>query len=417
LKLKKHFKLRSIFKKGELKIVHNFPTPYPDETLQSIIARYHMYSVNSYCKTYIELFNLKSIKLSRDLPAYLRKLANGIPSSCLNEEYFLYHHTLFPFYTAFNKHERNTIKELMMGENNKSITSIAGLNGFIVSDSLQRHCRECIKRDIDLYGETYWHRIHQIPGVYICPFHKSPLVRIKSDDGRLPPYLFRIANLSEFNENIIQSTKTEVLDMLFVIAVEINFLLNLGEEISDNFKSDIKKLLKLKGYYIDAVKINQLKLQNDFINFYSNDVLDILHSNIPRNKTKNWFSKIFNKYTHPLRYLLIIIFLYGGLNEYLKGKEEMKSLSEESLPFGEGPWPCLNPVHSDYKKNVINDCEIKKCSHTKKIIGVFKCQCGFIYSKKKVSLKKLRGIKFLTRLLLVICGNRDLRNLCLENVA
>lgn len=25
------------------------------------------------------------------------------------------------------------------------------------------------------YGETYWHRIHQVPGVNVCPKHKTLL--------------------------------------------------------------------------------------------------------------------------------------------------------------------------------------------------------------------------------------------------
>ena len=36
-------------------------------------------------------------------------------------------------------------------------------------------CSDCIKEDMDTYGETYWRRVHQAPGVFICPKHETVL--------------------------------------------------------------------------------------------------------------------------------------------------------------------------------------------------------------------------------------------------
>ena len=37
-------------------------------------------------------------------------------------------------------------------------------------------CPHCIQRDREMYGEPYYHRCHQLPGVSVCPEHHAPLL-------------------------------------------------------------------------------------------------------------------------------------------------------------------------------------------------------------------------------------------------
>lgn len=39
-----------------------------------------------------------------------------------------------------------------------------------------RYCPGCVARDRRKYGFAYWRRIHQLPGVFWCPWHKTSLV-------------------------------------------------------------------------------------------------------------------------------------------------------------------------------------------------------------------------------------------------
>ena len=39
-----------------------------------------------------------------------------------------------------------------------------------------RYCPACVKEDRVKYAETYWHRIHQMIGIDICPIHGCNLV-------------------------------------------------------------------------------------------------------------------------------------------------------------------------------------------------------------------------------------------------
>lgn len=36
-------------------------------------------------------------------------------------------------------------------------------------------CPSCWQEDIEKYNEPYFHRVHQLPGVYVCPTHHKPL--------------------------------------------------------------------------------------------------------------------------------------------------------------------------------------------------------------------------------------------------
>jgi len=55
----------------------------------------------------------------------------------------------------------------------------------------------------------------------------------------------------------------------------------------------------------------------------------------------------------------------------------------EPKPFGEGPWPCLNPICQYFQEPRINECVIKiipnKAKQDKRINGTFECSCGFVY--------------------------------------
>jgi hypothetical protein len=82
------------------------------------------------------------------------------------------------------------------------------------------------------------------------------------------------------------------------------------------------------------------------------------------------------KAIHPLRNILFILFLCDDIETFFK-----KSINTKK-PFGEDPWPCLNPVASHYKENIITCCNISVDYDTREPVGTFMCSCGFIYSRR-----------------------------------
>ena len=80
-----------------------FPTPYPDELLYSLIARYHLRSGSISPKiTLSELFGSTSTIATIDLPANLNNLTKRLQHLTPNHARDLIaKHTLYPLYQPF----------------------------------------------------------------------------------------------------------------------------------------------------------------------------------------------------------------------------------------------------------------------------------------------------------------------------
>src|SRR5260370_16965672 len=81
---------------------------------------------------------------------------------------------VFLFFGRFFSSERQIrLGQDMGSKNGPAIHMRAGLMASHVSlPQWLRFCSRCVEEDRRRFGECYWHRIHQVPGVEICPLHK-----------------------------------------------------------------------------------------------------------------------------------------------------------------------------------------------------------------------------------------------------
>jgi hypothetical protein len=162
-------------------VVSFFPSPYPDELLYSVIARYHIRSGNrSFRQTDIDLFDYPSQQAVKViLSNNLDYLVNNFPvGSKQTKENLIQNHTLYPFYVAFlTAPEAWIVKDLMRKKLNNSLFNAAKIAHTHTEDSRKffKFCPLCLEEDTQRYGEAYWHRIHQTPGVLVCPIHATAL--------------------------------------------------------------------------------------------------------------------------------------------------------------------------------------------------------------------------------------------------
>ncbi len=163
-----------------------FPTLYPDELIYSCLARYYVRSGYLVYRSVAEdLFEhptqVPSIELcnplTEDALKHLSAAAGGIT-------YLMYRkHTMFDYYARCMAPDKrlDVFQSLISGD-------IAGASNKIArrqfGERYLRYCPICAQEDRTQYGETYWHRAHQMPEVSICPFHGCVLydstVRISS---------------------------------------------------------------------------------------------------------------------------------------------------------------------------------------------------------------------------------------------
>jgi hypothetical protein len=208
-----------------------FPVPYEDELLYSILGRYHIRSGNISIKaTLQDVFGKTSVTAVVDLPSHINRIIDNMPvGNQYTADYLVDKHTLYSFYSVFLPPENALkIKQYMKGDKGGSIYNKIGLMASSVSlNQYFKFCPQCIKEDMEKYGELYWHRAHQIPGVLVCPKHKIPLY-----DSQVPVRGFnKHEYITASSDNCkISNEKTnypdEILEKMIILARDIDFLLN-----------------------------------------------------------------------------------------------------------------------------------------------------------------------------------------------
>ncbi|MGG1689414.1 TnsD family transposase [Heyndrickxia ginsengihumi] len=368
-------------------MIIQFPTPYPDELLYSVFARYHVRSGNFYLKhTTEDLFGRRSASATAMLPAGIGSLVERLPkNTTLNEQFLIEKHTMFPLYTAFLPGERaNRIYEAMISNNGGEIYTKSGLMASVIPQNKYfKYCPVCFREDLNQYGELYWHRLHQLPGHLICHKHgvwleDSTVSIVQSNKHIYVTPTLENCDLSK--ENIVINNKI----LYKEIIKEIEFLL---DRIPDKYYSFThysdfyRKHLIEKEYASINGYVHQEKLQMAFREFYSDNFLQDLYCGLQSSGSNSWLSTITRKHRksfHPFHHILLLKFLQLRVTDIFQDNSHFR-------PFGLPDWPCLNTVCKYYKENVIQEISIRSCEKTKKPIGRFTCPiCGFSYTRKGI---------------------------------
>lgn len=359
------------------------PTPYPDELLYSVITRYHLRSNNTSPKwTLREVFGTDNVIPTIDLPSHLGELSRRSIVQGISADHWIDKHTLYPFYAPFIPVTRaQRLRELMIGKDGSGIHALVGITASTVE--IERRlvfCPSCYDCDIMRFGEPYWHRVHQIPGVWVCPAHRIILEQLTyplSDRHGLT--VLPISRAMFRSIPVIGDLSDKVLSRLFDIACDLKVLLHSDEfpKLYDSKSVILPRLAEL-GYVTAGGRIRQRQLQEHFNANYGHEILMRLDS-LPDCKDWSWLTfatRLARRAIHPLRQILLIRFLYGSFTAF-------REYSRYSyFPFGEGPWPCLNKAAAHYRKPVVCSCNVSRCTDTGRPVGTFRCECGFIYSRR-----------------------------------
>jgi hypothetical protein len=363
----------------------HFPTPHLDELLYSLCARFSARVGYSNAKAVPEeLFGTSGASATIDLPNNLCHLSAALPAgSSLTPERLLNRHTLLPFFSAFLPPKRVIQLEADMRDcrGQAGYMRSGVMASRVPTPSHLRLCPVCTQEDRQLFREAYWHRTHQVSGVEVCPSHgvfleKSSVSRragrdnlqfITADEAvrALPPR--RINSSDRDHQALLQVAH----DVAWLLEHPIS-----GSELS-TLHSRYLRLLVERGLATYTGCIHVSALLGEFTRHYSPTLLQLLNCEFTgSNQTKtNWLLKLVRPprhAQHPLYHLLLIQFLGCTVEEFFQ-------LAEESGPFGEGPWLCLNPAADHYRRPVILVCRLGDRLRYGKPTGKFRCECGFAY--------------------------------------
>jgi hypothetical protein len=173
-------------------MIGHFPTPFPDELIYSVCARYaDRVQFPSRQGVNVELFGNPCGSTGLFLTAHLGHLIAQLPpNDYYTVDQIIANHTLFNFYSPFLPLARvKRIKEAMCGTTGKAVASSSGIGASTVAPyQYLNFCSLCAEEDKVSYGESYWHRTHQVPSVGICSKHhvslQSSNIKIRNNSGR-----------------------------------------------------------------------------------------------------------------------------------------------------------------------------------------------------------------------------------------
>lgn len=145
--------------------VGNFKVPriLPEEHVLAWCGRMHR--INDVHKPVGENSSYRSF-----LPFKLPGLADVAILAGMDTEGMLRRHTMIPFVRAVVPDSTFLDSDGRRNVSTDVTPKLAARWGAL------RYCSGCVARDRRKHGFAYWRRIHQLPGVFWCPWHKTSLV-------------------------------------------------------------------------------------------------------------------------------------------------------------------------------------------------------------------------------------------------
>jgi transposase-like protein len=365
-------------------VIKFFPTPYPDELLYSVCARYAArMGYPSAATVAVQLFGSRNVVSIVDLPNRLAHIAERFSdSNQVTPDSLINLHTLLPFFAPFIPVDRlHKVRQAMKEASKGRVHSLIGMMAIrLPALKMLRFCPKCVESDRTSYGECYWHRIHQVSGVDICAHHFCLLQDSKASAQRKSTHYAYTAAEDVVGKIPLNVVIVEDLHLRY-LAHQTYQLLNTTIQL--NLETLIKRYrerLQTRGFLTSARSLRRHDLHAEFISFYTPELLSQLYCH-PLDVKETWLSRIVRsavEFQHPVCHLLTMRFLDIDVDVV-----ERTAVGDLRPPFGIEPWPCLNSVCPNFLQQTIQHCQIKYSRYTEgRPIGLFTCPiCGFAYSR------------------------------------
>ncbi|MDQ0888524.1 hypothetical protein QFZ81_003612 [Paenibacillus sp. V4I9] len=360
---------------------------HPDEDIRSIVLRYHFLAGrkgNPILSTNIGLFSRRSV-VNSALPQNINYFSTICSTS---SDEIIQEHTYLPLLNWFlNPFDYNN---LLLNTLTNNFSRQLIIHSLLESSIM--YCPECISEDYETFGEAYIHRIHQLRNISVCSKHNRKLISVC-------PYCESVLSISNKYQIVTKNCSicfndvsefylsqchmvTEQIKLLSSIAEEIIFLFSSYPNKSKVFLSDrfllfglSKGLVNSKNHRFNNMDIiSELKTLIKRCDFEEKEFILL-------NDPKHFSSILFSSnMIHVFTQVLVMRIFAGSCLNFIKSNNvpQISTL----IPFGNGPWICINEVCSSYGENAIKYCIRRYCHTTKRYVGTFKCAiCDLTYVK------------------------------------
>lgn len=317
------------------------PLPYPDELLYSVIARYqsHIGPVGD-CPLINAVFG-RMCHMQIDMPPSLDQVSQrtfalwGLTALDL-----ALLHTLFPYYAystdraALSVWSRSLFFLNTMGKR----LPLGAEKVWKNFGSRLQLCPECHAADMSRYGESYWRRLHQLPGVLICPQHECFLqLSMAAYHPLSAPRFVDATTVLGIKDSGKATHKSSLRAMALRIARRSRDLLDSPALIAANIHGDYQVLLEAIGFLQPSASDRYINALVDCIGSEFLDAVGIKPSSM------SWLHNIAQSKPYLFHTLEHIVF-QTFLESYLPTIKQLQSRLPSVNRWGDKSFRTSSPI-------------------------------------------------------------------------
>jgi len=296
------------------------------------------------------LFGTRRAGSAHDVPAYVQALVDRTHGALGEAREIIVGRTLLPFYFPFHPEHQceNWLDQMFTG----SSPSLKAQMGIAASQFGAAHplkaCPVCMQSDANEHGVAYWHVEHQVPGVLVCPLHRTPLLiatdKVSGQDrfGWVLPEQAQLENLVK-NHGSLDGKHLLAEGALALWRLPISFT------FAEDRLSRLYKARLVEQHFVNATSrvderfehaLFDVSAANSMAIFWpwlaSKDNLRILSRRLLRmsHPTSPRFSR------HPLNHLPLIALLFGSWDSFWAAYHELDNDSADGNAI-DGQHPAL----------------------------------------------------------------------------
>lgn len=269
------------------------PEIYPDELVYSWLSRYFVYSGCTNHKMLISqlLYSTKN-NPSVEFIGHLNKAAEQKIEEVYSMDDLILNHTMFPQYARFMSADKREVAlaKLKRYCDPHKVFTILPRNE---KELWLKYCPQCATEDRKTYGETYWHRTHQIRNMMICPTHKCKLVNSEIDIRSEKIFAFNPAEVAI--KNVTPVLVDDMEQIKFAKYTSDLFNMDIANDNESNIKAAIynamTKTKYMKGKHRKMAQFSE-DLQSYFMEIGMNTIASIYQIQKVMLKESNEFTVI-----------------------------------------------------------------------------------------------------------------------------
>lgn len=309
------------------------PPPFPDELLYSTIARA------------ARRIGISHVLLSRVLhdqehtvatlfPERLTVVANRLREFAgwtQSPDEIMANHTLAPLSLPFLPKAAQYKSAIMNAGGGPKVALFRVLG--IPGDQKLRNCSVCSRDDVKLFGESYWHRLHQIPALKICALHGCPLTCTNVSHRRAYQYVALDEAVALGQLPVHENSLALQRAMASSLGDALN---NPPKDFSKQaFAEVFRTFMKAHGARLGS----PATLIRDLLSYYGAQMLSDLDIQIPGGSCRP-ISMFFGEDSHnsPPMHLYALLADRCGMPF-----TDLLEITNDANGPDRGPWPCKNP--------------------------------------------------------------------------